>query len=197
MSDSYLYKDVLIWENIKKSDRMERLVQSLAFQIGNEVTYNELGQITGLDNETIEKYVTLLEKAFIIFRLGSFSRNLRNELKKSRKFYFYDNGIRNAVINNFNPLKQRNDVGALWENFIISERMKYLQYERIFANKFFWRTYQQQEVDYIEERDGKLFAFEFKWNPKAIKHFPKSFVNAYPGSETKTITSENFEEFVL
>jgi len=197
LADSYLYKDILIWEKIQKSEKLERLVQALAFQVGNEVSYLELGQMTGLDNETTEKYIALLEKAFIIFRLGSFSRNLRNELKKSRKIYFLDNGIRNAVINNFNSLQLRNDVGALWENFIISERMKFIHYNRLFANRYFWRTYQQNEVDYIEEREGKLFAFEFKWNKKSKRKFPKLFENTYPESKNELITPDNFETFVL
>ncbi len=193
LADSYLYKDILIWENIKKSEKLERLIQALALQLGNEVSFHELGLTVGMDNETVEKYLSLLEKTFVIFRLPSLSRNLRNELKKSRKIYFYDNGIRNAVINNFNPLQLRNDVGALWENFIISERIKYLNFRRINANKFFWRTYQQQEIDYVEERDGKLFAFEFKWNPKAVKKLPKLFTDTYAESEIKIITKENLE----
>ena len=196
LADSYLYKDILIWEKIQKSEKLERLVQALAFQIGSEVSYLELGQMTGLDNETTEKYLTLLEKAFIVFRLGSFSRNLRNELKKSRKFYFFDNGIMNAVVNNFNSLQLRNDVGALWENFIISERIKFLHYNRIFANRYFWRTYQQNEIDYLEERDGKLFAFEFKWNSKSKRKFPKLFERTYPESHNEIITRDDFEIFI-
>eukprot|EP01035_Chromulina_nebulosa_P040785 gene40785-55132_t len=166
LSDSYLYKDILTWENIQKPERLEKLVQALAFQVGSEVSYNELGQQTGLDNETVERYIHLLEKAFIVFRLPSFSRNLRNELKKSRKIYFYDNGLRNAVIKQFNALAFRNDVGALWENFLVTERMKTLEYQRVFANRYFWRTHAQQEIDYIEERGGQLHAYEFKWNAK-------------------------------
>ena len=196
LADSYLYKDILIWEQIKKSDRLERLVHALAFQLGNQVSYHELGQIAGLDNETTEKYVNLLEKAFIIFRLSSFSRNLRNELKKSRKIYFYDNGIRNAVLNSFNPLSLRDDVGALWENFLISERLKYIHYNQIYSNRFFWRTYNQQEIDYIEEREGKLFAYEFKWSVKARARFPRIFLSAYPKSETQLITPDNYKSFL-
>lgn len=196
IADSYLYKDILSWENIKKSDRLEKLIQALAFQIGNQVSYHELGQMVGLDNETTEKYVQLLEKAFIIFRLGSFSRNVRNELKKTRKIYFYDNGIRNAVLNNFNPIALRNDIGALWENFIISERLKYIHYNHIYANTFFWRTYNQQEIDYIEEREGMVFAYEFKWNPKSGKKFPRSFLEAYPENKTNLINPENFASFL-
>ncbi len=197
LADSYLYKDVLIWENIKKPEKLERLIQALAFQIGSEVSYNELGQTCGLDKETVEKYIQILEKAFIIFRLNSFSRNLRNELKKSRKIYFFDNGIRNAVINQFSPLASRNDIGALWENFIISERFKHTHYQQIYCNRYFWRTTAQQEIDYIEEKDGALLAWEFKWNSKKKTNFTKTFTNLYHPLETDTISPENMEDFVL
>ncbi|WP_412465680.1 ATP-binding protein [Pedobacter sp. KLB.chiD] len=197
LSDSYLYKDVLIWEKIQKPDKMEKLIQALAFQVGNEVSYNELGQLSGLDNQTTEKYIDLLEKAFIVFRLGSLSRNLRNELKKSRKIYFYDNGIRNAVINQFSPAELRQDIGALWENFVISERVKLLAYKQINCNQYFWRTHAQQEIDYIEERNGLMTAYEFKWNPKANVKFPKAFLGAYQNVETKVITPDNASEFLL
>jgi len=197
LSDSYLYKDILTWENIKKPDKLERLIQLLAFQTGHQVSYNELSKNTGLDNQTVERYIYLLEKAFIIFRLNSFSKNLRNELKKSKKIYFYDNGIRNAVINNFNPVELRNDTGVLWENFLVSERMKYIHYNNIYANNFFWRTYAQQEIDYIEERDGKLFAYEFKWNPRKKTKTFKTFINAYPNSEITIINQNNYIDFIL
>lgn len=197
LSSSYLYKDILTWERIQKPDKMERLVQALAFQVGSEVSFNELGQLTGLDNETTEKYVDLLEKSFIIFRLGSLRRNLRNELKKSRKFYFYDNGLRNAVINQFSPAALRQDVGALWENFVMSERVKYLAYREINCNQYFWRTHAQQEVDYIEERNGQMQAYEIKWNVRTKARFPKTFLDAYPGTETKILTPENIQEFLL
>jgi len=197
LSSSYLYKDILTWERIQKPDKMERLVQALAFQLGNEVSFNELGQLTGLDNETTEKYVDLLEKSFIVFRLGSLSRNLRNELKKSRKFYFYDNGLRNAVINQFSPVALRQDIGALWENFVVSERVKYLAYREINCNRYFWRTHAQQEVDYIEERNGRMNAYEFKWNVNTKARFPKTFLDAYPGTETHILTPENFQAFLL
>lgn len=197
LADSYLYKDILTWERILKPEKLERLIQALAFQIGSEVSYNELGQTCGLDKETVEKYIQLLEKAYIVFRLNSFSRNLRNELKKSRKIYFYDNGIRNAVINQFSPLASRNDKGALWENFIISERQKYIQYQQIFCNRFFWRTTAQQEIDYIEEKDGELFAWKFKWNNKSKTSFTKTFVNEYHPTHTSVISPENMEEFIL
>ncbi len=196
LSDSYLYKDILTWEKVQKPDRLEALIQALAFQVGNEVSYFELGKITGLDKETVERYIILLERAFIVFRLRSFSRNLRTELKKSRKIYFYDNGLRNAVIKQFNPLGLRNDVGALWENFLISERMKHLEYNKIYTNRYFWRTHSQQEIDYLEERDGKLYAFEFKWKSKSKAKLPKSFALAYPQSEQMVITPDNFSGFI-
>jgi len=176
---------------------MEKLLQALAFQIGNEVSYHELGQISGLDNQTTEKYIDLLEKAFIIFRIGSLSRNLRNELKKSRKIYFHDNGLRNAVINQFSPAGLRDDIGGLWENFMMSERVKLLAYQRINANQYFWRTHAQQEIDYIEERNGKMNAYEFKWNPKVKVKIPSAFLNGYPGTSTHVITPENMNEFLV
>ncbi len=196
LTDSYLYKDILIWNRIKKSDKLVKLLQALAYQIGNQVSYNELGRMVGLDNETVENYIILLEQSFVIYRLPSFSRNLRNELKQSRKIYFYDNGIRNALIGNFNPIALRNDIGYLWENFIITERLKYIHYHNIYCNTFFWRTHAQQEIDYIEERDGNLFAYEFKWNTHKKVKIPKSFTTAYPNAITKIITPENYHEFI-
>jgi len=197
LTNSYLYKDILTWERIQKPEKMERLLQALAFQVGNEVSYHELGGTTGLDNQTTEKYISLLEKAFIVFRLGALSRNLRNELKKSRKIYFYDNGLRNAVINDFKPVGLRNDIGALWENFLISERLKVLSYERIHCNRYFWRTHAQQEIDYIEERNSVMRAYEFKWNDQAKARFPKPFLEGYPGTETHVITPANMDAFLL
>ena len=196
LTRSYLYKDILIWQKIKKSDKLIKLLQALAYQIGNQVSYNELGQLTGLDNETVENYIILLEQSYVIFRLPSFNRNLRNELKRSRKIYFYDTGIRNALIGNFNNIEQRNDVGALWENFMIAERIKFTDYHQIYANRYFWRTHAQQEIDYLEERNGNLFAFEFKWNTRKKAKIPKSFTKAYPHAETKIITPENYLNFI-
>ena len=195
--DSYLFKDILIWERILKPEKLEKLLQALAFQVGSEVSYNELGQLAGLDNQTVEKYIQLLEKAFIIFRLGALSRNLRNELKKSRKIYFYDNGLRNAVINNFNAVTLRDDVGALWENFLMSERRKVLAYKEIHCLNYFWRTHAQQEIDYLEERNGEINAYEFKWNAKAKVKFPKTFLESYHPKSTTLINSENYEAFLL
>lgn len=196
LASSYLYKDILTWEQIKKPDKLERIVQALAFQIGNEVSYNELGNICGIDNETVEKYILLLERAFIVFRLNSLKRNLRNELKKSRKIYFYDNGLRNAIINQFNPIAIRNDKGALWENFMISERIKQNELNENYLNRYFWRTREQKEIDYIEDYEGILHAFEFKWKNNNVSA-PNSFLNAYPGSVFSVISTENYEDFIL
>ena len=195
--DSYLYKDILIWERILKPEKLEKLLQALAFQVGSEVSYNELGQLAGLDNETVEKYIQLLEKAFIVFRLGALNRNLRNELKKSRKIYFYDNGLRNAIINSFNAVTLRDDVGALWENFLISERQKKLAYKEIHCLKYFWRTHAQQEIDYLEECNGEINIYEFKWNAKAKVKFPKAFLDSYQPKSMSVITNENFQDFLL
>lgn len=196
LSDSYLYKDLLLLEQIKKPEGLIKLLQGLAFQVGAQVSYNELSQLCGLDAKTVEKYIVLLEQAFIIFRLGSFSRNLRNELKKSRKIYFYDNGIRNALIANFNQIENRTDTGALWENFLVSERIKYLAYSQKWVNYWYWRTKEQQEIDFIEEADGQLLAYEFKWNPLAKVKKPASFTQAYPAAQFEVIHRDNFENFL-
>ena len=197
LAGSYLYKDLFAWEQIKKPAVLEKLLQALALQLGNEVSYHELGQLIGADNQTIERYVDLLEKAFVIFRLTALSRNLRNELKKSRKIYFFDNGIRNAIIKNFNTPSLRNDCGALWENLMLSERMKANQYSNRLVNMWFWRTHAQQEIDYIEEYDGRLHAYEFKWNPAKKGRFSKTFLKAYPDSTTMPVTPDNYEEFIF
>jgi len=197
LSDSYLYKDIFTWENIKKPEKLMKLLQAIAFQVGSEVSANELSNMVGLDNQTVEKYIELLEQTYIVFRLGSFSRNLRKELKRARKIYFYDNGIRNSIIANFAPVELRNDVGQLWENFLISERMKYLQSNMIFANRYFWRTVEQQEIDYIEEMDGILHAYEFKWNPNKKAYLTKTFSNSYPDHEFKVINRDNYETFII
>jgi hypothetical protein len=196
IADSYLYKDILVLDRINKPEKLEKLLQGLAFQVGSEVSFNELARFTGIDKETVEKYIQLLEKAFVIFRLPSYSRNLRNELKKSRKVYFYDNGIRNAIISQFSPIHSRNDLGALWENYMISERMKFNQYHGRLCNAYFWRTTAQQEVDYIETYDGKIFAYEFKWNDLKKARFPKTFIDAYQPEEMKVISPKNYEEFL-
>lgn len=196
LTESYLYKDILIYGNIKKPEMIQRLVQALAWQVGSEVSYTELAQITGIDPKTTSAYIDVLEKAYILFRLPSFSRNLRNEIKTNRKIYFYDNGIRNAVIGQFQALNNRTDIGALWENFLISERRKLLFYQKQIASQYFWRTKQQQEVDYVETKDGKVFGFEFKWNANRSVSFPKTFTESY-NSTNKGIARENFREFVM
>ena len=197
ISDSYLYKDILLWDKIKKSDKIVKLLQALAYQVGSEVSFNEISKLIGLDNQTVEKYIQLLEQIYIIFRLPAFSRNNRKELKRSRKIYFYDNGIRNALISDFRLLEMRNDIGALWENFLISERMKYNGYHNVWAQSYFWRTHDQQEIDYIEEMDGTLFAYEFKWNASKNPKLPKTFSRTYPNHEFKVISPDNYEEFVM
>ena len=196
LSDSYLYKDILMWEQIKKPDKLLKLLQALAFQVGTQVSYNELAQTCGMDSKTVEKYIILLEQTFIIFRLGSFSRNLRNELKNSKKIFFYDNGIRNALIANFSPAETRTDIGALWENFLISERVKALHYSNKWSNYWYWRTKEQKEIDYIEESDGHITAYEFKWSPDAKFKVPKLFLGTY-NSDFKVIHRDNFEDFLL
>jgi predicted AAA+ superfamily ATPase len=197
LADSYLYRDILTLDKVKKTDKIVRLLQALAFQIGSEVSYNELAQLCGLDSKTVEKYVTLLEQSYIIFRLGSFSSNLRNELRYSRKIYFTDNGIRNAVLGNFTQLESRTDAGALFENFAISERMKLLAYHNPFSHSWFWRTTAKQEIDYIEQIDGKMSAFEFKWNPKKKASAPSMFEKNYPNVPFKVINRDNIEDFVI
>jgi len=197
LANSYLYKDIFRLEQIKKSDSVIKLLQAIAYKIGSQVSYAELSQLCGLDAKTVEKYITVLEQSYIIFRLGSFSRNLRNELKFSRKIYFHDNGIRNMLISNLTQIENRNDTGALWENFIISERKKFLHYADLWPNSWFWRTKQQNEIDYLEERNGKLTAFEFKWSPDAKFRQPVTFANAYADAEFKVIHKDNMEDFLL
>ena len=197
LTQNFLYKDMLLIDGVKKPDKIVKLLQALAFQVGSQVSYNELAQIVGMNIATVEKYITLLEQSFVIFRLSSFSRNLRNELSKSRKIYFYDNGIRNALISNFNTVETRADTGALWENFLITERLKLLCYNERWTQHFFWRTTEQQEIDYIEEEEGKLSAFEFKWNKTNKAKISKTFSNAYPNASTCIISPENFESFII
>lgn len=197
LTDSYLYKDILMWERIKKSEKLIKLLQALALQLGSEISFNNLGNLLELDNQTVEKYIQLLEQTFVIFRLQAFSRNHHKELKKGRKIYFYDNGIRNALIANFSLPELRQDIGALWENFIISERVKYLHYNNLWVNSYFWRTQDQQEIDYIEEKDGVLSAFEIKWNVKKEARLSKSFSKAYPNHQFNVINPDNYEQFLI
>lgn len=196
LSSSYLYKDIFTFQDVRKPEVLEKLLQALALQIGSEVNYHELAQLTGSDHATVQRYIDLLEKAFVVFRLSAFSRNVRNELKKSRKIYFYDNGIRNAIVNSFKPINLRADAGALWENFLIAERTKWLANHGHLANRYFWRTTQQQEIDYLEEKDGALHAWEFKWSSAGQASFPRTFLNAYPVAQTEVVTPENYLRFV-
>ncbi|MFT6716150.1 MAG: putative AAA+ superfamily ATPase [Saprospiraceae bacterium] len=192
--NSYLYRDVLAFSDIRKPEVLEKLLQALALQMGSEVNYNELAQIVGINKITIQKYIEILEKSYVVFRLPSFSRNLRNEIKQNRKIYFYDNGVRNMVIGNFNPLNLRIDKGALWENFLVSERHKQNLYKETFAKMYFWRTKQQQEIDFVEEKEGGINAFEFKWANKKSK-FPEKFLETYQAEGT-VVHRDNFREFI-
>lgn len=197
LADSYLYRDLLVRENIHKPKHLEKLVQSLAFQVGQLISINELANQTGLDNKTVERYIDLLKKSYVIFELNSFSRNLRNEIKKQSKIYFYDNGIRNAVIRQFNTLQLRNDVGALWENFIVSERMKLNGYFHRMRQNYFWRNHAQQEIDLIETEGIDIYAYELKWNASSKTKFSKSFTTEYQPKETIVISPENYMDFLL
>lgn len=193
--NSYLYKDILLLSGIKKAEVLQKITQALALQIGREVSYNELSQLIGVNKETVSSYIDLLEKAYVLFRVNPFSRNIRNEIKTNRKIYFYDTGLRNALISNFNSLDLRTDKGALWENFLISERIKYLKYHKIYAKTYFWRTAQQQEIDWIEEIDGKITAYEFKWKSKNKVKFPLKFVESYH-AEVKVVDTSNYQDFI-
>ena len=193
---SYLYRDVFDFQGMKNADVFMNLVKALAYQVGHEVSYRELSNLLKIGYATVERYVHILEQSFIIFHLPVFTRNKRRELSKLRKIYFYDVGIRNAVINNFNPLAKRDDLGALWENFMVVERMKYREYHRIAANQYFWRTYDGSEVDLVEEREGKLYGFEFKWKPR---EYPRVLAkwNEYKGSSYQVITPDDLKEFII
>ncbi len=196
LANNYLYKDLLSYKGIKKPEVLQKLVKALALQVGSEVSYNELSNLIGIDKETVENYINLLEKCFVIFRLDSFSRNMRNEIKKGKKIYFWDNGIRNAVISNFATLENRNDKGALWENLMISERMKRNFYLQNYAQLYFWRTTQMKEIDLVEEVDGEIKTFEFKIKEGKVAKMPEDFNKNYPNSSFETITPNNFWDFV-
>ena len=197
LASSYLYKDLLMLEQVKKPLLLEKLLKALALQVGSEVSFQELAQTVGSDNKTIDKYIDLLEKTFVVFRLPALNRNVRNEIKKGKKVYFYDCGIRNAIINNFKPVASRTDTGALWENFVIAERMKLLRYNEIDATQYFWRTTQQQEIDLVEESSGQLTAYEFKWGKNQKFRFPQTFTDNYVGSATFVVTPDNVEDVLL
>lgn len=196
IATSYLFKDILMLDNILSSSKINQIVRMLAFQVGSEVSFNEIATKVGLDVKTVSKYLDILEKSFILKSLGGYSGNLRDEVTQKRKYYFYDTGIRNALVANFNPIELRNDVGALWENFLVMERFKRNAYQEVVSNYYFWRTYQSGEIDFIEEREGKLFAYEFKWGKKPAK-FPKKFTSTYANSETFLVNQENFLDFIL
>lgn len=198
IADSYLYKDLLSLDDIRRPMLLEKILIALALQVGSEVSYNEIAQTVGSDSKTVEKYIDLLSKCYIIFQLNAFSRNIRTELKKRKKIYFYDNGIRNAILQNFAPISLRQDIGALWENFIISERIKANHYNRRYVKSYFWRTSTQQEIDYIEECDGAFSVFEMKWNPKkANTTIPQSFQKNYNVAEIAIVTPMNYLEHII
>lgn len=195
MVSSYLLKDILVYENIKNSQKIFNLLRLIAFQIGGEVSLQKLGNQLGISKNTVEKYLDLLSKVFILHKVEGFSRNLRKEITKNSRWYFLDNGIRNAVIANFNTIESRNDIGALWENYMISERLKYQEYKRLSSNNYFWRTYEQQEIDWVEERDGSLFGYEFKWKEDKVK-IPTQWKSAYPDASFEVINMDNFNNWL-
>lgn len=196
LANSYLYKDLFALEDVKKPLLFEKIVKALALQIGNEVNFSELAKLVKADQKTVEKYIDLLEKTFVIFSLPALSGNVRNEIKKGRKIYFYDNGVINAVTRNFNPIANRNDVGALFENYMIAERVKYLHQNQIDASSFFWRTTQQQEIDYIEKRGEELLAVEFKWNENKKVKIPTTFTQAYQNVQTLLVSKLDRASFL-
>lgn len=196
LTNNYLYKDILSYKGIKKPDILQKLVRALALQLGSEVSYNELSNMLGIDKETVENYIGLLEKCFVVFRIDSYSQNIRNEIKKGKKVYFYDNGVRNAVLSNFASLDMRTDTGALWENLLVSERMKHNSYRGSYAQLYFWRTHDQKEIDLIEIEDGMMNAYEFKFNSKKSTRMPVNFQKAYPNATFKVINPDNMWLFV-
>ena len=195
--NDYLLKDILVLDNIKNSGKILDLMRLVAYQIGGELSYQELGAKLSMSKNTVERYLDLLSKVFILYKLGGFSRNLRKEITKSSKWYFYDNGIRNAIIANFNPLNFREDMGQLWQNYIISERLKFQHYQRMVVNNYFWRTYDQQEIDWVEEREGDLFGYEMKWGPNTRSKAPTSWRRAYPNAHFQIIHRENYQDWIL
>lgn len=194
--NAYLLKDILTFEKLKKPDKLVNLLRLIAFQIGKEVSLPELGQQLGIDKNTVERYLDLLTKVFVLYKVQAYSKNPRKEISKSSRWYFYDNGIRNTLIANVNQLELRKDQGELWENYLVTERLKYQSYKGMLVNNYFWRTYSQQEIDWVEEREGKMFAYEFKWNSKKIKGAPSSWKKMYPNAEFKTIHRDNYLDFI-
>ncbi len=197
LASSQLYKDILEFQEIKNSNVLRTLLEALALQLGSEVSYTELASTIGINKNTVEKYIDLLEKNFVIFRLHPYAKNKRRTIKKSKKIFFYDLGIRNTLINNFNSLHLRNDIGGLWENFLIIERIKKQMYERTFSNNYFWRSYDGQEIDWLEEVDDKLSGYEFKWNTRKKSKVPKLWSETYPDTKYEIITSENYSKFIM
>lgn len=195
IADAYLLRDILEMEAVKGSKVLLDLLRLLAFQVGNEVSLAELASNLMIDAKTVGRYLDLLEKSFIIINIRGFSRNLRKEVTKKSKYYFYDNGVRNAIISNFNSLDLRDDIGKLWENFLVSERLKKQAYKNIFANNYFWRTWDQKEVDFVEEREGKIFGYEFKYSPNK-KRLPKEFLDTYPNATLEIISQDNYLDFI-
>ena len=196
LSDSYLYKDLFALEEVKKPLLFEKIVKALALQIGSEVNFSELAQLVKADQKTVDKYISLLEKSFVVFSLPAFAGNVRNEIKKNKKIYFYDTGIVNAITRNFSPLTNRSDVGALFENYMIAERMKFLHQNQIEADRFFWRTTQQQEIDYVEKTKDKFLAVEFKWSERGKNRIPTTFTQAYPEAETLILSKADRGRFL-
>ena len=194
--NSYLLKDILEFDLVRNSEKILQLLRLIAYQVGSEISYNEVGRQLGMSKNTVERYLDLLSKVFILYSVSAWSRNLRKEIVRGKKWYFYDNGIRNALIGNMNEIENRDDIGMLWENYIISERIKYQKYKNMLVYNYFWRTYDQQEIDWVEDREGKLHAYEIKWNPRAKVKFPNIFREAYPDSNLKVINQENYLEWV-
>lgn len=194
--NAYLLKDILAFENIRNADKLIDLLRLIAFQIGSEVSLQELGRQLEMSKNTVDKYLDLLSKVYVIFKVRGFSRNLRKEVSKNSRWYFYDNGLRNMLIANLNPISIRNDIGMLWENYIISERIKYQQYHKMIVNNYFWRTYDQQEVDWVEEREGQLYGSEFKWNPKKKKSAPSAWIKTYQNAHFQVIHRENYLDWI-
>jgi predicted AAA+ superfamily ATPase len=196
LSQDYLYKDALEYQEVRNPEQLRRLLSALALQIGQEVSYTELANIVGVDQKTVIRYIDLLEKSYVIFRLPALSRNLRKEINKSRKIYFFDLGIRNALIRNFNPYDLRNDKGQAWENFLITERIKRDTYSKVFKNYYFWRTYDQKEIDFVEEHGGTLVGYEFKWQKDTFKE-PTEFLESYEDSRVELVNKKNYLDFIV
>ena len=194
--NSYLLKDIIAFENIRNADKIIDLLKLLAFQIGQEVSLQELGNQLAMSKNTVDKYLDLLSKVYVIYKVRGFSRNLRKEVTKNNRWYFYDNGLRNILIANVNPVGLRNDVGMLWENYVVSERIKFQRYTKMTVNNYFWRTYDQQEIDWVEERGGKLYGYEFKWNPKKQLKIPGGWKKEYQEAEFMIINPANYLEWV-